>query len=561
MIKQFISAYDDISLIEAKTLMEGNGYSSDDLRRPVIGIANSFNETVPGHNNLRKVAEHVKYGIYRAGGTPTEFGVIAVCDGVCNGRYGMHYSLPSRDAIADSVEIEAQAHHLDGIVLIASCDKIVPGMLMAAARLDIPAIFVNGGCMSSAPAYGDRKRSDPTSVTEAAGAYYQGKVTAEELENLSIICTPTSGSCQFFGTANSMCSFAEALGMSLTGTALIPAVYHERTRAALRTGEKIVEMVLKGVTARQIITKESIENAIMTMIAVGGSTNCVLHACALAHELDIPASEVLDMFDRFANIPVVAKCYPSSLEWDVEDFYKAGGIARSMQQIRRYLHTDCMTVTGKTLGENLDEYRNPYPDNPEIIKTADEPFSRMGGLAILRGNLAPETAVSKPAAMAEECWHFTGKAVCFDSEEECTQAIRESKIKDGDVVVVRYEGPKGGPGMREMCNPHKMLYGQGLSKTTALVTDGRFSGTNNGCFVGHVSPEAAAGGPIALVHDGDLITIDVIKKELTLHVSDEELARRRAEWHYEPKPLKGYLKRYAAMARSAAEGGVLEPKE
>jgi dihydroxy-acid dehydratase len=558
MLNGFVSDYEDVALLAEKTFAMANGYSDDDMHRPIIGIANSFSDMVPGHNNLRKIADHVKYGIYRAGGTPSEFGVIAVCDGVVGSRPGALYSLPSRDLIADSVELQARAHKFDGIVLLASCDKIVPGMLMAAARLDIPAIFVAGGCMSTAPAYGDRKRSDPTSLAEGIGTYYAGKVTLDELNNLAYTCAPTCGSCQFFGTANSMCSFAEALGMSLTGSALIPAVYHERTRAALHSGEKIVEMVLKGITARKVITKESIENAIITMIAVGGSTNSVIHACALAHELNIPADEILDMFDRNSNkVPVVAKCYPSSLDWDAEDFYKAGGIAASMREVKQYLHNDCMTVTGKTMGENLDEYINPYPANPEIIKTADDPFSRMGGLAIMRGNLAPDSGVSKPSAIPKACWHFTGPAVCFDGEDEAADAIRENKIKDGDVVVIRYEGPKGGPGMREMALLLKMMYGQGLIETTAMVTDGRFSGTSNGCFVGHVSPEAAAGGPIALVKDGDMITIDVEKRLVQLEVSDEELARRKAEWHYEPKKVDGYLRRYAEQVSSASEGAII----
>ncbi len=550
--------FNDDEMLTNKVLWKGCGYSDDDLDRPIIGIANSFNDMVPGHTSLRDLAEQVKYGIYRAGGTPAEFGVIACCDGVATGHIGNNYALPSRDNIADSIEIQARAHKLDGLVLLGSCDKIVPGMLMAAARLDIPAIFVAGGCMAGGPPFANRTRSDSTTITEAIGMYQTGHASYEDLQNLTTVACPTCGSCQFMGTANTMCAEAEALGMSLTGSAFIPAFYNERLRSALQSGEKIVELVKRGITARQIMTMDAIRNAIRILMAVGGSTNAVIHTCALAWELGIDPALIMDEFEHISNeIPHIAKISPASVVYDSEDLYKAGGIPEVMKIIKDSLALDVMTVTGQTLGANLEHYKNCYAPNPEIIRPLDNPHSTLGGLAIMRGNLAPDTGVAKPAAIAEEARHFTGTAICFDSEEECTEAIRQRRIKAGHVVIIRYEGPKGGPGMREMYQPLKMLYGQGLNKTTAVVTDGRFSGTNNGCFVGHVSPEAAAGGPIALVRDGDQINIDVYKKELTLHVSDEELARRKAEWTYEPKPASGYLKRYSRLAASADKGGVL----
>lgn len=554
-----VGIFNTDEMLSNKVLWKAAGLSDADLDRPIIGIANSYNEMVPGHTNLKKVAEQVKYGVYRAGGTPVEFGVIACCDGVATGHIGNNYVLPSRDNIADSIEIEARAHKLDGLVLLGSCDKIVPGMLMAAARLDIPCIFVAGGCTPGGISFAHKAKSDSTTITEAIGMYQSGEVTYEELQNLTTTACPTCGSCQFMGTANTMCCQAEALGMSLTGSALIPAPYNERYRDAFRSGEQIVDLVRRGITSRQIMNLESIRNSIKILMAVGGSTNAVIHTCAIAYELGINPDDIMCEFDKISDeIPHIAKVSPASNVYDCEDFYKAGGIPEVMKVIREHLNLDVMTVTGRTLGENIDSYRNLYAPNPEIIRPLDNPHSTLGGLAIMRGNLAPNTGVAKPAAIAEEARCFTGTAVCFDSEEDCTEAVRARKIKPGDVVVIRYEGPKGGPGMREMYQPLKMLYGQGLNKTTALITDGRFSGTNNGCFVGHISPEAAAGGPIALVEDGDQITIDVYKKELTLHVSDEELAARREKWHYEPKKITGYLARYAKLAKSADQGGVLE---
>lgn len=559
MYKNEVGKFNNFEYISNKTLVKANGFTDDDLSRPIIGIANSFNEIVPGHNNLRKVAESVKNGIYRAGGTPVEFGVIACCDGVTDNHYGAHYVLPSRDAIADSVEIECSAHKFDGVVLLASCDKIVPGMLMAAARLDIPAILVPGGCMSSAPPYAKKAKSDTTSVAEGLGMYQTNQISYDELQKLTTMCAPTCGSCQFMGTANTMCAFSEALGMTLPGGGLIPAVYHERYRSAFKSGERIVEMVINNVSSRSIITKEALENAIMVLMASGGSTNAVIHTCALAHEIGINHHEILNLFDKYSEmIPLVARINPASLVYDAEDLYKAGGIPEVMKVIRKYLHTDVMTVNLRSLDKNLDEFENLYPANPEVIKTLEDPHSTLGGLAIMRGNLAPDTGVAKPAAIAEEARQFTGTAVCFDSEEDCVRAIENKEIKPGNVIVIRYEGPKGGPGMREMFITLKMLNGQGLGKTTAVVTDGRFSGTNNGCFVGHISPEAAVGGPIALVEDGDKITIDVINKNIHVHISDEEMIKRKAEWSYKPEPLKGFLARYVKHVKSASEGAILE---
>jgi dihydroxy-acid dehydratase len=466
--------------------------------------------------------------------------------------------LPSRDNIADSVEIMAMAHRLDGLVLLGSCDKIVPGMLMAAARLNIPCIFVPGGCMLSGPKFGVQPKTDSTTVSEAMGSYQSGETPLSEVLRIGQLCTPTCGSCQFMGTANSMCCFAEALGMTITGGALIPAAYNERLRFALKSGEKIVELVMNKISARKILNKESLENAVMTMIASGASTNAVIHSCAIAHEIGIDAGEIMDAFDRYSGmIPLIAKINPATHEYDAEDLYHAGGVPEIMKAISDFLHRDTLTVTGKSLGENLDAFINLYPSNPDLIRTLQNPHSKLGGLAIMRGNLAPDTGVAKPAAIHPDVQRFCGKALCFDSEEECVEAIENKKIKDGTVIVIRYEGPKGGPGMREMYKPMKLLYGQGLARSTAIITDGRFSGTNSGCFVGHISPEAAAGGPLALVMDGDEISIDVFSKELTLKVSDEELNKRRAAWAYQPRAgISGYLARYAALVTSASKGAV-----
>lgn len=545
--------------ISNQVIWKGCGYSDEDLKRPIIGIANSFSEMVPGHVEFRRITEQVKAGIYRAGGTPAEFGTIACCDGLAGGHDGFNYILPSRENIADGIESVAEAHALDGLVLLGSCDKIVPGMLMAAARLDIPCILVPEGSMFSGPGYADQEKTDTTSCSEAMGRVQVGAMTECEVCRLSSLSAPTSGSCQFMGTANSMCCLSEALGMTLTGGALIPAVFHERGRSAFASGEQIVRLVKDGVTARQIITRESLKNAVMVMMAVGGSSNVVLHTCAIAHELGIDPHEILADFDRYSKeIPLIARINPATHRYDAVDLYYAGGVPQVMKMLRGHLYTDQLTVTGKTIGENLDAFVNPYPENPDLIRTTDNPHSTMGGLAIMRGNLAPDTGVSKPAAIAPEVRQFTGRAICFDSEHECLDAIEQLRVKPGHVVVIRYEGPKGGPGMKELYKPMKTLYGQGLATSTALITDGRFSGTNSGCFVGHISPEAAAGGPIALIEDGDEISIDVMAQTIELHVSEEELAQRRAKWSYQPRKVNGYLVRYAKLVTSADQGAVLK---
>lgn len=538
---------------------KANGFSDDDLNRPIIGIANSFNEIVPGHSHLRQVAEFVKKGIYRAGGTAVEFGTIAICDGVANGHIGNNFTLPSRDLIAFTVETMAKAHKLDGIVLLASCDKIVPGMIMGAIRAGIPAIFLAGGPMLSGAAFGEKSKADLSTIAEAYGMYQIGKITKDDLFKLGTTCTPTCGSCQFYGTANTMCCTTEALGMSLPGSAAIPAVYSERLRAAQQTGEKIVQLVYKGIKPTDIITFKAIKNAIRYVMASGGSTNAVVHLCAIGHLVGINTDDIMNEFDKQSNIvPHIARINPASNDWDMEDFYKAGSVPRVMEHLKTLLDLDALTVSTKTVKENIDEHVYTYSANDDMVRTLENPHSKLGGLAIMRGNLAPDTGVAKPAAIAEEVRQFTGTAICFDSEEESIQALEEKKVKPGHVVVIRYEGPKGGPGMREMAVTMKIMHGQGLAKSAALITDGRFSGTNNGCFVGHISPEAAAGGPIALVKDGDEITIDVINKELTLHISDEEMAKRKAEWRYTQKELSGYLSIYAKLAKSADKGGVIE---
>jgi dihydroxy-acid dehydratase len=542
---------------DIRNVFKGMGYSDDDMttKRPAIGIANSWNTLIPGHFNFNQISEQVKKGIHRAGGTVYEFGVIGLCDAIAKNYF--NYVLPSREVICDSVEIMAGANPLDGIILLASCDKIVPGMLMAAARLDIPAILVNNGPMLGGVAFGGRK-SDATSASEAFGMYKTGKISLEEYKTVEDLSCPTCGSCSFMGTANTMCCLTEAMGMSLTDGAAIPAVYADRLRLAEQSGEAICHLVKQGITARDIINKKSLENAVKVCLAIGGSTNAVLHLCALAYEAEADLS-IMDMFDELSKkTPTIAKVYPAS-HWDMEDLWKAGGIPRVIDRLQSILNMDVMTCTGKTMKENIDAYQYRFPENNEVIKTIDEPFGFSGGLAVLRGNLAPKTGISKPTAIDPSVRQFTGTAVVFDSEEEATQAIIDGRIESGTVVVIRYEGPKGGPGMVEMYRALKYLSGMGLAKSTAVVTDGRFSGTNNGCFVGHVSPEAAEGGPIAIVKNGDKISIDVINSTIHLHVSDGEIERRLKNWKKpEPKVKKGYLSLYSRLASSADEGAIIK---
>ncbi|MDJ0814815.1 MAG: dihydroxy-acid dehydratase [Desulfobacterales bacterium] len=538
---------------KVRALFKSMGYSDADLARPLIGIANSWNRIVPGHYNLRRVAEYVTQGILQAGGTPLEFGVIAACDGIATGHEGMHYVLPSREIIAGSIEIMVQAHKLDGIVMLGSCDKIVPGMLMGAARLDVPAIHVVGG-----PAEGgcefDGRAADTTSIAEGLGMLKAGRIDEETYNRLEDQVMPTCGSCSFMGTANSMACAAEAMGMSLPGTANIPATHADRLRAAQHSGRQIVELVRSGISSRQIISRLGIENAIRLTAAIGGSTNMALHLPAIGYETGVQIS--MTNFDELCRTtPHIAKMNPAAAA-NVADFHLAGGVKAVMSEILPLLHGDAMTVTGKTVAENLV---NTPKGDPTVIRTFQNPWSSQGGLAVLRGNLAPDSAITKPAAIHRDMQTFAGQARCFDSEEDANQAIIDGNIQPGNVVVIRYEGPKGGPGMREMATAMKLLYGCGMALKTAVVTDGRFSGTNNGCFVGHISPEAAEGGPIAAVRDGDTITIDIPNRTIRLEVDDEEISTRLAGWQRPvDKITSGYLGLYARLASSAAEGAVLK---
>jgi dihydroxy-acid dehydratase len=546
----------------SRSLYKAMGYSDDDLtkERPMIGIANSWNTLVPGHFNLKQISEFVKKGIYRAGGTALEFGVIGACDGIAMGHDGMHYILPSREIICNSVEICVEAHRLDGVVLLASCDKIVPGMLMAAARLDIPAIVVHGGPMYGGVVF-DNRKSDATSVSEALGMYKANKITLDEYNALEDLVCPTCGSCSFLGTANTMCCLTEALGMCLPDGALIPATHPHRLRLAEESGKMICHLVKEGISSRQIINKKSIENAVRVCLGIGGSTNAVLHLSAIAYEAEVDIN-ILDTFERFSkDTPNIVKVNPASKKYNMEDFWWAGGIPRVLERMGGLLHTDVLTCNGKTMEENIKKHKYKFPANDDVIRTVDNAYSTTGGIAVLRGNLAPNTGISKPSAIDPSVHRFTGTAVVFDNEESANKAILEGRIKAGNVVVIRYEGPKGGPGMREMYLSMKYLHGMGLAHSTAVITDGRFSGTNNGCFVGHISPEAADGGPISIVQNGDRITIDVIQGKLHLHVSDDEIEKRLKNWCKPEKKFKrGYLEIYSRLASSANEGAIIKRK-
>jgi dihydroxy-acid dehydratase len=536
-----------------RALWKSMGYSDFDLSQPLVGIANSWNRVVPGHYNLNLVSDYVKQGVLQAGGTPVEFGIMAPCDGIAQGHAGMHYILPSRDLIANDVEMMVQAHRLDAVVLLCSCDKIVPGMLMAAARLDVPAIIVVGGPMEGGCEF-DERAADTTAITEGLGMLKAGKLDEATYYRLEDNAAPTCGSCSFLGTANTMCSVAEAMGMSLPGSATIPATHAARLRAAQASGRQIVALLEAGITARDIITRESIENAIRLSTAIGGSTNVALHFPAIAYEAECDLS--MDAFEALCSTtPHIARIFPAAAP-NVPDFNSAGGVPAVMKQLLPLIHGDALTVTGHSMAENVADA--PDPDG-QVIRPLATPWSESGGLAILKGNLAPATGVTKPAAIHPSMQTFTGSARCFDSEEAANEAILQGLVQPGEVVVIRYEGPKGGPGMREMYTAMKLLYGRGLALKTAVVTDGRFSGTNNGCFVGHVSPEAAEGGPLAIVRDGDTITIDVPNRHLHLDVSDEEIAARLEDWQPpEPKFKRGYLALYSQLATSASRGAVIE---
>ena len=543
-----------------RATLKAMGFTTEDLKRPVIGIANAWSECVPGHYNLRQVAQRVKDGIYRAGGTPIEFGVLGGCDGMANGHVGMHYILPSRELVASSIESMAQINQFDGLVLLGSCDKIVPGMLMAAARLDIPCIFLPGGPMEGGMVF-DGRQSDQTTATEAYGMLSAGKITEQEYQALEDTACPGCGSCSYLGTANTMCSLAEALGMTLPDGANAPAASAHRSQLGKETGMKIVELVERDITVRKVITPGSIRNAIKACLAMSGSTNAVMHLTAVAHEAELDI-DVLQLFDNLSNsTPQIAKMNPAC-KYNMIDFYHDGGMPRLLENLQSLLETDVMTVTGKTLAEKIAEHRYRYPATGLVNHTLDDPFGYSGGVAVLRGNLAPSTGITKPGAFDKSLHHFEGEAICFDCEEDAEEAILAGEVHEGHVVVIRYEGPKGGPGMREMYKAMKYLYGRGLALSTALITDGRFSGTNNGCFVGHISPEASEGGPIALVRDGDRIVINVEQRSLNVLVSDEELAARKAAWKApEPKFTRGWLGLYCKLAGSGAEGAVLDMKK
>ena len=540
-----------------RATLKSMGFTTDDLKRPVIGIANAWSECVPGHFNLRQVAQRVKDGIYRAGGTPIEFGVIGGCDGMGQGHDGMHYILPSRELIANSIESMAQINLFDGLVLLGSCDKIVPGMLMAAARLDIPCIFLPGGPMEGGVEF-DGRQADQTSSTEAYGMLSAGKISEAEYVALEDTACPGCGSCSYLGTANTMCALAEALGMTLPDGGLAPATSAARLAMGEQTGVKIMELVEKQITSRKILTNGAIRNAIKACLAMSGSTNAVMHLTAIAHEAELDI-RVLDEFDSLSRTtPQIAKMNPAC-KYNVIDFYYDGGVPRLMENLQTLLETDVMTVTAHTLAENIATHRYIYPATGLVNHTMDDPFGYTGGVAVLRGNLAPDTGITKPGAFDKSLHHFEGEAICFDSEEEAEEAILSGKVHEGHVVVIRYEGPKGGPGMREMFKAMKYLYGRGLALSTALITDGRFSGTNKGCFVGHISPEAAEGAPIAIVHDGDRIVIDVESRSLELKVPQEEIEARLKAWKRpEPKFKKGWLGLYCKIAASGSEGAILK---
>lgn len=534
-----------------RSLFNAMGFGPEDLQKPLIGICNSFNEVIPGHIHLREITEAAKLGVAAAGGTPMEFPAIGVCDGIAMGHTGMKFSLASRELIADSIEAVATATGFDALVLIPNCDKVVPGMLMAAARLNIPCVVVSGG-----PMLPGRYQGHDISVSqsfEAAGEFAAGKITEADMTSIEAAACPGCGSCAGLFTANTMNCLTEALGMGLPGNGTIPAAYTgARRQLAKRAGHVVMELLKKDIKPRDILTEKAFENAITVDMGIGGSTNTVLHLTAIAHEagIDLPAAR----FDEISRkTPYIAKLSPAGTHHMI-DLNEAGGINAVMKELSKkgVIHTDAMTVVG-TVAEKI---ANAKILRPDVIKTVEEPYRKEGGLAILSGNLCPENAVVKASAVAEDMLVYTGKAKCFSSEESAVNAIMDGKIVEGDVVVIRYEGPKGGPGMQEMLNPTAVISGRGLK--VALITDGRFSGASRGACIGHISPEAMAGGPIAFIEDGDLIDIDIPNRKLELRVSDEELAKRKAAWvKPEPKIKTGYLSRYAKLTTSASRGAVV----
>ena len=537
-----------------RALFYSMGLEDEELKKPIIGIADSFSEMVPGHLHLRELAQDVHDGILEAGGIPREFGTIAVCDGLCQGHGGMRFSLPSREIIADSVEAVVSAHQLDGVVLIASCDKIVPGMIMAAARLKIPAIVVTGGPMLSGK-YKDEQNLCLSNLREYVGKYQLGQISYEELKQLELATLPTVGSCNMLGTANTMSCLAEVLGLSLPYMGTAPAVSSEKKRLARASGKRIVAMVREGLTTQKILTQKALLNGVKATMALGASTNSVLHLMAFAHEAEVDLQ--LEDFDRISReVPYLCNLRPSGT-FAVEALHTSGGIPAVLKAIEDKLDTDQLTVAGKTLGELLEQ--QPVVEN-EVIYSRSKPKSREGGIAILKGNLAPDGAVVKVSGVKPSMYVFTGKARVFNSMEDSINALSAGKIHAGEVIVLKYEGPKGGPGMREMFMVTALLVGRGMDESTALITDGRFSGSTRGPCIGHISPEAAAGGPIGLIQDGDVIHIDIPNRSLTVDISDEELAERKKYFKPVEKETSPLLKKYAALVSSADKGAVLQVK-
>ena len=536
-----------------RSLFNALGHTEEEMKKPLIGIVSSYNEIVPGHMNLDKIVEAVKLGVAMAGGVPVVFPAIAVCDGIAMGHIGMKYSLVTRDLIADSTECMAKAHQFDALVMVPNCDKNVPGLLMAAARVNVPTIFVSGGPMLAGHVKGCK--TSLSSMFEAVGAYAAGKITEEDVREYEEKTCPTCGSCSGMYTANSMNCLTEAIGMGLSGNGTIPAVYSERIKLAKHAGMKIVELWQKNIRPRDIMTEKAFHNALTVDMALGCSTNTMLHLPAIAREAGVTLN--VDIANAIsAKTPNLCHLAPAGHTY-MEDLNEAGGVYAVMNELNKknLLYTDLITVTGKTVGENIAGRVNR---NPEVIRPIDNPYSETGGIAVLKGNIAPDSGVVKRSAVVPEMMVHEGPARVFDCEEDAIAAIKGGKIVAGDVVVIRYEGPKGGPGMREMLNPTSAIAGMGLGSSVALITDGRFSGASRGASIGHVSPEAAVGGPIALIHEGDIIRIDIPANTLDVLVPDEELEARRKEWKpREPKVKEGYLARYEKMVTSANLGAVL----
>ena len=537
-----------------RSLFNALGFTEEEMKKPMVGIVSSYNEIVPGHMNLDKIVNAVKLGVAEAGGVPVVFPAIAVCDGIAMGHIGMKYSLVTRDLIADSTECMALAHQFDALVMVPNCDKNVPGLLMAAARINVPTVFVSGGPMLAGHVKG--RKTSLSSMFEAVGSYAAGTMSEEDVREYEEKTCPTCGSCSGMYTANSMNCLTEALGMGLKGNGTIPAVYSERIKLAKHAGMAVMEMLKKNICPRDIMTKEAILNALTVDMALGCSTNSMLHLPAIAHEIgfDFDISFANPISEKTPNLCHLAPAGPTYME----DLNEAGGVYAVMKQLADIglIHTECMTVTGQTIGENIKDAVNK---NPDVIRPVSNPYSKTGGLAVLKGNLAPDGSVVKRSAVVEEMMVHEGPARVFDCEEDAIAAIKGGKIQAGDVVVIRYEGPKGGPGMREMLNPTSAIAGMGLGSSVALITDGRFSGASRGASIGHVSPEAAVGGPIALVEEGDTIKINIPEMKLELAVSEEELAARKAKWQpREPRVTSGYLARYASMVTSGNRGAVMQ---